>query len=143
MFTERNTVGSSSTRTWVDQPHAVKVTYVDENTWERAEVYAYADGYDASTATKFETLDLIGCVRGFQAWRDGRYYMAASQLRRETVDFQTDIESIVCARGDLVLYSHDVFYGGIGAKSISTDPFGVTTLCLLYTSDAADEAYDV
>lgn len=116
LFTERNTRGSSATRTWVDQPDAVKVTYVDENTWEKSEIYVYADGFDASTATKFETLDLTGCTRGYQAWRDGRYYMAASELRREVVEFETDIESIVCSRGDLVLYSHDLFYGSVTAR---------------------------
>lgn len=116
LFTERNTRGSTATRTWVDQPHAVKVTYVDENTWDRAETFAYADGYDSNTATVFETLDLVGCTRGYQAWRDGRYYMAASQLRREVVEFETDIENIVCARGDLVLYSHDIFYGTLTSR---------------------------
>jgi hypothetical protein len=107
MFTNRNTRSITTSRVWADEPHAVKVRYLSEVNWERDEVIVYMDGYDAMNATKFENLDLVGTTRPWQAWRMGRYYLAQARLRKEIAKVDTDIENLVCQRGDLVRVGHD------------------------------------
>lgn len=116
LFTNRNTRSMTAVRSWVDVPHAVKVRFISELTWEREELFVYDDGYDASTATRFESLDLIGIVRPPQAWREGRYFIAAGRLRRERLTVETDIENLVCARGDLVRVAHEHLLGNAVAR---------------------------
>jgi alkylhydroperoxidase family enzyme len=41
----------------------------------------YADGYSSANAERFETVDLMGCTNAEQAWREGRYHLAAGRLR--------------------------------------------------------------
>lgn len=116
LFTNRNTSGMSAVRTFIDVPHGVKVRYIDERTWERGEVVAYDDGQSLATATKYETLDLPGITRGAQAWRAGRYYLAAGKLRRERLTVSADIEHVVCQRGDLVRVAHESLLGNAVAR---------------------------
>ena len=47
-------------------------------------------------------MELVGVTSGDQAWKDGRYHIATARLRPETYSFGTDIEHIVCTRGDLI-----------------------------------------
>lgn len=107
MFTHRNTRSMTSSRVWAEEPHALKVRYLSEATWERDELIVYMDGYGPQNATKFETLDLVGTTRPWQAWRMGRYYLAQLRLRKETFNVDVDIENLVCQRGDLVKVGHD------------------------------------
>jgi hypothetical protein len=111
MFTHRNTRGMSTSRVWIDAPHALKVRHISDQTWEREETFVFADGYDAMSATKIESLDLMGVVRGPQVWRQGRYFLAAAVLRKERMSLETDVENLVCQRGDLVLAAHDSLLG--------------------------------
>lgn len=108
-FTPRNSWGFEATKVFADLPHAVKVRFPDETTdYQQNEIMVYADGYSAANATKFETLELRYCTRGGQAWREGRYHLAAARLRPETYTLNADIEHLVCTRGDLVAVAHDV-----------------------------------
>jgi hypothetical protein len=81
----------------------------------------------AATAERYETLELRGCTRPAQAWREGRYHMAVARLRPETFEIQTDIENLVCTRGDLVEVAHDVpMLGGVATrvKALESDGAG-------------------
>jgi hypothetical protein len=122
LFNERNSTGLTATHTWPDQPHALRVRYVDENSWTRNEIVCFAPGYDGTNATRYQTLDLDGIVRGPQAWREGMYYLAQASLRRETIELKADVESLVCQRGDLVLVSHDALLGSVGARVVKVTP---------------------
>lgn len=116
MFTNRNADRFQATRAWVDLPHALKVQYMSEVTWNREELIVYADGYNDQNATKFESLQLAGIVRPPQVWRFGRYYLAASFLRRERLSFSVDVENLVCQRGDLVRVAHDHLLQNFAAR---------------------------
>jgi hypothetical protein len=142
MFTNRNSSGFSISRTWVDQPHALKIRYLSENTWDRQEFYVYADGYDALTATKFENLELMGITRPTQAWRFGRYFQAAAKLRRERLSLQSDIENLVCQRGDLVRIAHDRLLSNFTARVREIDGSLVTMDGYLQT-DIVSDAFTV
>lgn len=122
----RNTSNFSSHKTWIDMPHAVKVRFINpDSSYQQDERIVYDDGYNAdgsgglTAATKFEVLQLFGCTSADQAWKDGRYHMAAARLRPETYTVDMDFEHLVCTRGDLVRVVHDVPVWGLGAGRIT------------------------
>ncbi len=114
-FTPRNSWGFKSTKNFVNWPHALRVGWVNPDVnWQQDQVIVYDDGYDASNATLFESISMPWVTRQQQAWRDGRYYLAASKLRPEVYELTCDIEGLVCRVGDLVRVSHDVPQWGTG-----------------------------
>ncbi|MFH1158912.1 MAG: host specificity factor TipJ family phage tail protein [Pseudomonadota bacterium] len=129
-FTPRNSFGFQSQKTFPDLPHAFRVRFINrDNNWQSDERIVYDDGYTAANATKFEGLELAGVTDTNQAWKDGRYHIATARLRPENYSFSTDIEHIVCTRGDLVRVTHDVLLVGLGSariKSVADNGTNVT-----------------
>jgi hypothetical protein len=121
MFTNRNASGFSATRSWVDFPHAIRAKYMSENTWNQEELFVYADGYSSANAFRFETMEFPGCVRPWQVWRAGRYFIAAAMLRREKLTLTTDVENLVCQRGDLVKIAQDRLFSNIVVRARNVD----------------------
>lgn len=118
-ITPRNSFGYSGTKTFLDYPHALRVVFTNAaKNYEEDERIVYDDGYSAGNATKFETLELYGCTSATQAYREGRYFLAAARLRPETHTVSMDIENLRCNLGDLVRFSHDVVSIGIAAARI-------------------------
>jgi hypothetical protein len=105
----------------------------EDGSWERDEIIVYDDGHSAETATVFETLELFGVASPEQAWKDGRYRLAAARLRPETYSLEVDVEHLVSARGDLVRVQHDVPLLGLASgrvKSRAESGGNVTTITL-------------
>lgn len=123
IFTPRNSWDFSSTRSYVEAPHAVKVKFIDPaSDWEAREHIVYNDGYTSETATQFEDMATFGCTSVEQAWRYGRYMLAQGKLRQELITLSVDFENLVCTRGDYVQITNDVMkVGGKPArvKSVS------------------------
>lgn len=108
-FTPRNSFGFQGEKIFEDRPHALRVRFVNKDKgWQQDERLVFDDGYDELTAEKYEVLDLPGVTSADQAWRDGRYHIAVARLRPESFSFSADVEHIVCTRGDLIRFSHDV-----------------------------------
>lgn len=118
VFTPRNSWGFSSEIQYPQLPHGYRIRFIDPLTGKGLERVVYDDGYDASNAHVFETLELTGVTDAAHAWVVGRYQIAAARLRRETVSFSADFEAIVCTRGDLIRFSHDVPLWGIKAGRV-------------------------
>lgn len=133
-ITPRNSFGYSGEKVFVDYPHALRVMFINkDNGYQQDERVVYADGYTAANATKFETLELVGCTSATQAFREARYHMAVARLRPETHVVQMDIEALRCTLGDLVMFSHDAIGIGIAAsrvKAVTTSGSNVTTVTL-------------
>lgn len=140
-FTSRNSWDFSSTRTFPEIPHALRINFVNPDAdWETDEVTVYDDDYSfdgekfdggfgtcalgsegaCKEATKFETLDLEGVTSADQAWKEGRYRLAEARLRPEKYTFMVDCENLVCQRGDLVYATHDVPLWGLKAGRIKS-----------------------
>jgi predicted phage tail protein len=119
MFTPRNSSNLQSTRSYVDPPHALRVKWFDPaSNYQEAEIIVYNTGHDASNTTLFEELTTFGMTRSEQVTRYGRYMLAQGLLRQERFQLTTDIENIVCVRGDLVYVAHDVIeVGGVPAST--------------------------
>lgn len=127
MFTPRNSWDFSATKTFLDQPHGLKVRFKNEESdWKTEEAIVYNDGYSedgtgclfddgtgvCKIATRFETLELDGVTGWDQAWKIGRYRLAEARLRPEVYTLNVDVEHLVCQRGDTVKVAHDVTLWG-------------------------------
>lgn len=124
VFTPRNTWAFGGNRAFPDVVHALRVQFSNpEASYQQDERVVYDDGYgDAAMveadptltlATNFEQLTLPGCVDADGAWRLGRYHLAVSRLRANTYFWSADVENLVCNRGDLVRFAHDIIDAGL------------------------------
>lgn len=143
VFTPRNSWGFSSNRRYVQEPHALKIKYTDEESnWESRERIVYNDGYDALTATEFEELECFGATNQEQAFRYGRYMLAQSRLRQETIKLNVDFEHLVCTRGDFVLITQDAMkVGGTPARVKAVSGNTVTIDTAFATEPATNYGY--
>ncbi len=108
-FTPRNSYGFEGRKEFDELPQALRVRFVNRaKGWLQDERLVYDDGYNETNTQRYETLELPGVTDAEAAWRDGRYHIAAARLRPETYSFSCDVEHIVCTRGDLIRFSHDV-----------------------------------
>ncbi len=118
-FTPRNSWGFRGSRTFADQPHGLRVRYLNKDAgYQPDEMIAYADGYDATNATKFETIEGLGITSHDQAWKHGRYLLAVGQLRPESFSLNVDAEHLACTRGDPVYVTHDVPLFGLASGRV-------------------------
>lgn len=109
LFTNRNSSNFSSERSYADIPHALKVKYINPlQSYETDEVIVYADGYDAVTATKFETVETFGITDFYEAWRHGRYTLAQMIAYQEVFTIDVDLEHLSVQRGELVSVQNDI-----------------------------------
>ena len=92
---------------------------------------------DTQPATKFAELALWGVADAEQAWRDGRYHLQSQKLRPEVFTLTTDIEHLVCNRGDLVRVNHDVIGVGYGGARLTA----VTNNQSTFVSATMDEEF--
>lgn len=124
-FTPRNSWDFQGEITFPKEIHGFRVRCISERLdWQQDEIVAYADGYDASNATEFETLDMRGVILskddadGGNAWRLGRYHLAQAILRPESFEWKCDIDHLRVNMGDKVRLVHDVPLIGVGAGRI-------------------------
>jgi predicted phage tail protein len=135
-ITPRNSSGYQGTKQFLDYPHALRVQFVNAAAnFQEDEVIVYDDGYNASNASKFESLELPGCTSASQAWREGRYLIAAGRLRPEEHVVNMDIESVRCTQGDLVRFSHDAISIGLASTRIRTMTLNVGSITEIFLED--------
>lgn len=143
VITPRNSWGYQGSKAFLDYPHALRATFVNAaKNYEEDERIVYDDGYDASNATRFETLELYGCTSETLAYREARYYIAAARLRPESHVMYMDIESLRCTIGDLVQFQHDAVSIGIGTARI-TSITGTTIVFDQVFDAAAGSSYGI
>lgn len=138
LFTPRNSWGMSVQRGFVDLPHALRVSFVDEtDDYTTQENYVFADGYSndgidgTERATDVVEWDYPGVTKWEKVWRMGRYHLAKLLHRPMSVTINTDWEWLVCHRGDLVGIASDVLMNTFGTARIQRllyDVDGVETL---------------
>lgn len=133
-FTPRNSRNFQSTKIFSTRPHGIEVLFPNAAAYHQQDkIRVYDDGYSASNATLFETLELPYTTSATQAWKRGRRAMFAARLRPEIYSLETDIEHIVCEPGDLVRVTHDVPLWGVSAarvRSLATSGSNTTGVVL-------------
>lgn len=119
MFTPANSWNFSGNRQFYDPPHALRCRFINpEANNQEDELVVYADGYNASTATIFEEMDLRVCTNPIAVWRIGSYHLKAAKRRPNTYTFTADVENLIAQRGDLVMVAHDVVDWGLASGRI-------------------------
>ncbi len=108
-ITPRNSWGFKSEKVLINQPHAFRVIFNNEDKeYLEDEIVVYDDGYDANTATIIERLEFRGVTNADLAWKFGRYHIAQSRLRPEVYTVFMDFEHLTFRRNDLIMVAHDV-----------------------------------
>jgi len=126
-FTPRNSWDFGGSRGFADTIHGLRVRFINPDAnWQQDEMLVADDGYTVATATKLETLELRGVTHPHAAWRLARYHMANARLRQNEYVWKTDMEHLVCQRGDLVKVAHDVPRWGSGYGRITHDTTSAT-----------------
>lgn len=122
-FSTHNSWGFEAVKPLVKIPDAFKVTYYNEAAnYVQDEFYVYNVGKNASNATVFESIEFPGVTNAQAAYKHARWHLAQLRLRPETYRLSTDLEYLVCNRGDLVRVQHDIPMWGIGTGRIISKP---------------------
>lgn len=148
LFTPRNSWGMNVQRTFSDLPHALRVTFKNEdNDYEDDEQFIYAPGYskDGSNGTE-RAWNIVewsypGITKWPKLWAMGQVHLARLLHRPLTVTLNTDFEWMVASRGKLVGVAHDVLMNTFGTARINYlvyDVDGVT----VYAGKAEDIPLD-
>ncbi|HBA86020.1 MAG TPA: hypothetical protein DCZ95_18195 [Verrucomicrobia bacterium] len=117
-ITPRNSWGFSSEKVLIDHPHAFRVKFKNElNNWAWDERIVYADGYNASNATLFESIEFPGVTHPDLIYKHARFHQAQALLRPEFPSVYMDFESLACKRGSKVVLSYDMMLIGSGATA--------------------------
>jgi len=124
----RNSWGFSAEKTFFNRPHAFRCRFKNEdNNYEWDELIVYDDGYSASNATSFESIEFAGITSPDLVWKFGRFHIAQSRLRPETYYVYQDFEHLVVRRGSKVRCGYDVPKWGTGwarVKSVTLSEAG-------------------
>jgi hypothetical protein len=119
MFTPRNVMSFALQKTFVKLPDALRVKFISRNAgYKQDELIVYNEGKNKANAQTFETLDMWGKTEPQEAAEFGRYWFWAAKLRPEVAEITTDIEGLVCAKGDMVRLAHDVMMTGLAQGRI-------------------------
>lgn len=133
-FTARNMTDVRGEKSLVSRPHAVRIRWPDENArGQWSERIIYRTGYDATTASRFEVLDLPYTTSARIAVLRARRLLWQAQLRPEVYTGTVDWEHLVCTPGDRVRVAHPTMLWAVGSarvRSLATSGSNTTGVVL-------------
>ncbi len=107
VFTSETVRGFKERIVYLDPVHALRVAFLNAAAgYKPDEVIVYADGYDITTATLFQSAEAPGKTNAIEAWRMGQRLLKRAKIRRIGTEFEIDTESLVSRYGDRVLVEH-------------------------------------
>ena len=112
-FTPRNSISFSEQILMADIPDQLDYNFIDEaGGWAQntRSVYNTSTGeYDPNNPprTPRSETSVWGITNANQLFKFARYQQAVTKLRRSVYSIKTDVEFIMCSKGDLIEYSGD------------------------------------
>jgi hypothetical protein len=126
LFASRNSWSFKVSRGFMELPHALRVSFVDEeDDYGQKEDFVYADGHDESTATNIVSWDYPGVTNWGDIWKMGRRHLAKLLHRQFSISINTDWEWLAVHRGDMVGVASDVLMNVFGTARIQRLLFDV------------------
>ena len=117
-ITPRNSSGFQAQRNYRHFPHAWRIPFVNElKGYSADERVVYADGFDETNATLFESREFPGITDPDLIWKHARYQDAQDRLRPERYSVIMRWDQLRCTFNDLVRLTHHVpLLGQISAR---------------------------
>lgn len=118
-FSPHNSWGFEASKILPRMPDALKVQFNDRNSdYVQKEIIVAYTGKEAANAQLLEAISLPGVTSTGEAVSHAKWHLAQIKLRPEVYTINTDIEYIVCNRGDRVKLTHWVPQWGAGSGHI-------------------------
>lgn len=96
----------------------IVVTYVDKDrNWEQQQIRKTVAG--VVNPQRPSTLEIKGCTNAALAGKIANIQAASQVYRRRQITWDTDVEGLVCQRGDVVLLQHDLTQWGYSGRVVN------------------------
>ena len=120
VFTPKNSRNFVSSRNYPDPVDGIRFNWDNKDKdYQKDEDYFYDITLPTNERTgQFDTIDFWGVSDHDLAYKHARFAYYEGKLRREVYKLSTDIEGMVCTRGDLVRIQNDIIDIGLGSGRI-------------------------
>lgn len=129
LFTAGNINRRTFKQTWLpvdERANELEISYINEDRdYTADQVTAFESGFETDAGPA--SMQLRGICTKTGAWRAGRYRLACNRYILSTAELETDIDSIACEIGDVILIQHDIpTAGSVGGRIVAATTSTVT-----------------
>jgi hypothetical protein len=106
------------------KPDHVIVEYIDQDTWQNAEVSCVVTGSSSDEPARVQA---FGITDRDQAFRYGIRLAATNKYRRMIHNFELEMEGRLLSVGDLIIIDHDMDFGRTSGDIVARDGLTLTS----------------